>query len=526
MMKETPYELFKGEQKKKLGKNNEDKMTLYNALPRKEYERVFMCKTAKELCVETWRRLNSLQGVKKYNKFGICKEKTKDGEAQYKNTVSIIVVTRNTSLMIVQILEGMRHFARECKAPRNQDTKHKKITRRSVHVETPASRALVSCDGLGRYDWSDQAEEGPNYALMAFTSLSSDSKISTDSTFLKTCLETVNLLKFQNDQLLKDLKKSELMVLGYKSSLKLVEERVEFFKKNEFIYLKDIKVLKVEIQMKEIAITGLRRNLKIVDNCKKGLGYEIYNVVLPAYIGNFMPLKPDLSFTGLDEFSIKLIAENTKFSEEKTKAVRKNNNALIIEEWVLDDEEENVIQPKIVKKIVRPSIVKKEFVKPRQQEKTAKKTVKKVPQPSGSTKNVTDETVYKELDERLVRATTTSSSLEAEQDSGKMDKTQSKVTPNESSSQGTDSGGSPRCQDTMGDTITQTRFENVYKLFNDLLLIKGNTLRSNENRMKLNELMKPCTNLQSRVLDLEKTKTTQALEITSLKKRVKKLEKT
>ncbi|GJV46102.1 zf-CCHC domain-containing protein [Tanacetum coccineum] len=48
-MKETSYELLKDEQKKQLGKNNEAKMTLYNALPRKEYERVFMCKTAKEI---------------------------------------------------------------------------------------------------------------------------------------------------------------------------------------------------------------------------------------------------------------------------------------------------------------------------------------------------------------------------------------------------------------------------------------------------------------------------------------------
>ncbi|GJY41457.1 hypothetical protein Tco_0428727 [Tanacetum coccineum] len=47
-MKETPYELLEEDQKKKLGKNNEAKMTLYNALPRKEYARVFMCKTAKE----------------------------------------------------------------------------------------------------------------------------------------------------------------------------------------------------------------------------------------------------------------------------------------------------------------------------------------------------------------------------------------------------------------------------------------------------------------------------------------------
>ncbi|GJU00370.1 hypothetical protein Tco_1110708 [Tanacetum coccineum] len=44
-----PYELLEDDQKKKLGKNNEAKMTLYNALPQKEYERVFMCKTTKEV---------------------------------------------------------------------------------------------------------------------------------------------------------------------------------------------------------------------------------------------------------------------------------------------------------------------------------------------------------------------------------------------------------------------------------------------------------------------------------------------
>ncbi|GJZ73232.1 hypothetical protein Tco_0637378 [Tanacetum coccineum] len=31
-----------------------------------------------------------------------------------------------------------------------------------VPMETSTSTALVLCDGLGGYDWSDQAEEGPN----------------------------------------------------------------------------------------------------------------------------------------------------------------------------------------------------------------------------------------------------------------------------------------------------------------------------------------------------------------------------
>ncbi|GJZ84257.1 hypothetical protein Tco_0649596, partial [Tanacetum coccineum] len=113
----------------------------------------------------------------------------------------------------------------------------------------------------------------------------------------------------------------------------------------------------------------------------------------------------------------------------------------------------------------------------------------------------------------LVRATTTASSLEAEQDSGNLTKTRSKVTPNGSSSLGTTSGGGPRCQKTMGDTIAQTRFENVSKHSNDSLLARGNTLQSDEDSLKLNELMELCTNLQTRVLDLEKKNTTQQNEI-------------
>nr|GEX88509.1 putative ribonuclease H-like domain-containing protein [Tanacetum cinerariifolium] len=54
------------------------------------------------------------------------------------------------------------------------------------------------------------------------------------------------------------------------------------------------------------------------------------------------------------------------------------------------------------------------------------------------------------------------------------------------------------CQDTIGDTIAQTRFENVSKLSNDSRLVKFNKLPSDEDRMKLNELMELCTNLQSK----------------------------
>nr|GEU41668.1 reverse transcriptase [Tanacetum cinerariifolium] len=93
-----------------------------------------------------------------------------------------------------------------------------------------------------------------------------------------------------------------------------------------------------------------------------------------------------------------------------------------------------------------------------------------VPQPSDPIENVLDEAVHKELGDSLVRAAATASKLEAEQDS-------------------------------------------------------GNTLQSDKDSFKLDELIALCTTLQNRVLDLEKTTTTQRNEIASLKKRVKKLEK-
>nr|GEX76191.1 hypothetical protein [Tanacetum cinerariifolium] len=68
------------------------------------------------------------------------------------------------------------HFARECRAPKGQENRSRDVTRKTVLVEIPNSSALVSCDRLGGYDWSDQAEEGPtNYALMAYSTPSASS---------------------------------------------------------------------------------------------------------------------------------------------------------------------------------------------------------------------------------------------------------------------------------------------------------------------------------------------------------------
>ncbi|GJX37031.1 putative ribonuclease H-like domain-containing protein [Tanacetum coccineum] len=121
------------------------------------------------------------------------------------------------------------HFARECRAPRNQDSKNKKSSRRSMHVEISYSTTLVSCDGLGGYDWSDHAEEGPNYALMAFSSSSSDSK-----------------------------------------GLESVEEKLEFYKKNESVYVEKNNWLKMGYSRVKKLMTILADRPKAIVNAVKG----------------------------------------------------------------------------------------------------------------------------------------------------------------------------------------------------------------------------------------------------------------
>ncbi|GJV68933.1 ribonuclease H-like domain-containing protein [Tanacetum coccineum] len=218
------------------------------------------------------------------------------------------------------------HFARECRDPRNQENRNIEITRRVVPVKTTTSNALVSCDGFG-YDWSDQAKEGlTNFALMAYSSTSFNSEVSNDSN----CLESV-------------------------------EARLLVYKKNKSVYKEYIKLTVENFENSSKSLNKLI-DCQIVDKCKIGLGY---NDVPPPYTGNFMPPKPDLSFFGLEEFVnepiiIKPIFKNSeaKASEAKPKAVRKNNGAPVIEDWVFESEEEYVPQDKIEKKTVKPSFAK------------------------------------------------------------------------------------------------------------------------------------------------------------------------
>nr|GEW65505.1 uncharacterized mitochondrial protein AtMg00810-like [Tanacetum cinerariifolium] len=108
---------------------------------------------------------------------------------------------------------------------------------------------------------------------------------------------------------------------------------------------------------------------------KKGEGYH---VIPHPYTRNYMLPRANLSFAGLNNSVFKSKVSETitsvlkietnasktsKDSLEKPKTVR--SSAPLIEEWESDSEDENVFKPKEVKKTVKPSLEKIEFVNAR-----------------------------------------------------------------------------------------------------------------------------------------------------------------
>ncbi|GJV59448.1 putative ribonuclease H-like domain-containing protein [Tanacetum coccineum] len=273
------------------------------------------------------------------------------------------------------------HFARECKAPKNQDSRNRETTRKTV-----------------------PAEEGhTNFALMAYTSSSSSSSDTEVSTCSKACLESV-------------------------------EAKLDVYKKNETIFKEDIKILKLDIMLRDNALTELRKKFEkaekerddlkltlekfenssknlsklldsqVSDKFKTGVGYdnqmfdsqvfdkyksgEGYHVVPPPYTGNFMPHKPDLVLAKKDEYvfsesitSVPAIATSeVKTSESKPKSVSEP----LIEDWISDSENENENEIEFKSRQRKPSNAKVKFVKSNEHVKSPRKNCQS---PRGNKRN-------------------------------------------------------------------------------------------------------------------------------------------
>ncbi|GKB92985.1 putative ribonuclease H-like domain-containing protein [Tanacetum coccineum] len=219
------------------------------------------------------------------------------------------------------------HFARECRGPRNQDSRprNQESSRKTMNVEDTSTKAMIAIDGAG-FDWSFMADEEvpTNMALMAFSYL--------------------------------EFNKSEFDLANYKRGLAFVEEQLVFYKKNE----KDKESNQIKIDNFENASKSLDKLIgsQISDNNRKGVGFTSYNAIAPPPTGLFAPLSIDLSNSGLKEFqqpkfegySVKV---NKSACESSSSEIKKTTDAPIIEDWVSDcdhDESEEIVtvnvQPK------------------------------------------------------------------------------------------------------------------------------------------------------------------------------------
>ncbi|GKB38990.1 putative ribonuclease H-like domain-containing protein [Tanacetum coccineum] len=267
------------------------------------------------------------------------------------------------------------HSTRECRGPRNQDSRNwnQDSSRRTVNVEETSSKAMLVIDGAG-FDWSYMVDDEvpTNMALMAF----SDSEVHNDKTCSKTYLKSFKNLKTQLDDLRIEFNKSEFNLATYKRGLTSVEEQLVFYKKNEVIFCEQLVVLKIDISYKDSEISMLKSELEklkqekesnqlknekfdnasksldkligsqITDNSRKGVGFVSYNVVPPPP-------------TGYGPKTSKSV------SEDICNEVREFPDAPLVEELVSND--------KLEKKIVSPTKI--EFVRPKQ-EKSVRKPVK------------------------------------------------------------------------------------------------------------------------------------------------------
>ncbi|GJZ43692.1 ribonuclease H-like domain-containing protein [Tanacetum coccineum] len=222
----------------------------------------------------------------------------------------------------------MGHFARECRGPRNQDSRNRNqdSSRRTVNMEETSSKAMVAINGAG-FDWSYMADDEvpTNMALMDFL----DSEVHNDKTCSKTCLKSFETLKTQLDNLRIEFNKSEFNLATYKRGLASVEEQLVFYKKNKVIFCEQLVVLKRDISYKDLEISML---------------------------------KSEPEFEGYRPKTSKSV------SEDISNEVKESPNALLVEELVSDD--------KLEKKTVFPTVAKIEFVRPKKQENSVRKPVK------------------------------------------------------------------------------------------------------------------------------------------------------
>ncbi|GKE18015.1 hypothetical protein Tco_1425592, partial [Tanacetum coccineum] len=134
-----------------------------------------------------------------------------------------------------------------------------------------------------------------------------------------------------------EFNKSEFNLATYKRGLAYVEEQLVFYKKNKVIFCEQLVVLKRDISYKDSEIRS-----QIPDKSRKGVGFVSYNVVPPAPTGLFLPLKFNVSNSGLEEFQQPEFEgykpkTSKSVNEDTSNKVRESPDAPLVKKLMSDD---------------------------------------------------------------------------------------------------------------------------------------------------------------------------------------------
>nr|GFA61503.1 ribonuclease H-like domain-containing protein [Tanacetum cinerariifolium] len=226
-------------------------------------------------------------------------------------------------------------------------------TGRNLGVNGPTSMgfdmAKVECYNYHRkdsYDWSYQAEEEPtNFALMAFSSSSSNSSSDCE--------------------------------IGLES----VEARLLVYKKNESVLEENIKLLNIEVQLRDTALATLRQKLESTEKDRDDLNiklekFQTSSKRLTDLLASQTSDKAGLGYTSKLFTQTMFDCDNYYSSESDNDSwppsklydspskpeqdLPSTSSAPIIEDWVFNSEEEDVPQvPKDVPRLAQsPTLVK------------------------------------------------------------------------------------------------------------------------------------------------------------------------
>ncbi|GKD45755.1 hypothetical protein Tco_1270400 [Tanacetum coccineum] len=167
------------------------------------------------------------------------------------------------------------HFARECKAPRNQENRNRENTRRVVLVETTTFNALISCDGLG--------------------------------------LESV-----------------EARLLVYKKNESIYEDDTKLLKCE--IHLREVAITKLrrKLELAQKQKDEIQLTVENFDNSSKSLSKLLDCQIVEKYKTEEFVNEPIVSEPIVKKHVVE--TSEAKASADKPKAVRKNNGAPIIED--------------------------------------------------------------------------------------------------------------------------------------------------------------------------------------------------